>query len=95
MVPLLVFREGPPPRARAPALGLVPVRDLLVHAPCAKQSGCRLTGGQARPLGAGRRGGGEGGSRPPPPSLPGQAARVARRPSRSLLSLVGGGGGWG
>ena len=31
--------------------------------------------------------------RPPPPLLPGQAARVARRPSWSLLPLVGGGGG--
>ena len=42
--------------------------------------------------GAGGWGGGEGGSRPPSPSLPGQAVRVARRLSWSLLPLVGGGG---
>ena len=97
MVPPLVFREGgrgPWPRVRAPARGLAPVRDLVVHAPCAKQSSCRSTGGWARPQGAGGLGGGEGGSRSPPPLLPGQAARVARRVSWFLLPLVGGVG-WG
>ena len=50
--------------AKRSALGLVPVRDLWVHAPCAKQSGCRSTAGQARPMGAGGWGGGSPGHGP-------------------------------